>query len=208
MLVIGVGAFHHYQDIAIEIYSGVSSETRVRLEFKGEAPANAPDTYTFKLDFVGGKTIEQKSTREFTDDQATITKSFFFEPHQTREIIEHAHVALAERGGELGLDIGIERGSVHGPIENPGRRQSVAAQTGDEGLRAPVAEGRLGPQPLALATSATQPRHLCVDRSRIDEDQPMRLEPHAWLAFIDPNAPRLTNVRACALRGHQRFFYM
>ena len=54
--------------------------------------------------------------------------------------------------------------------------------------------------------AATQPRHLGVDRCLVDEDQAMRLATHLLGPTPpDPGLPGLTDVLACAFRGHQRF---
>ena len=84
----------------------------------------------------------------------------------------------------------------------------MTAQARDDGVRAPVAEGSGCPQALALAAATAQAGHLGVDVSLVEEHQPMRLLAHAGLALGRPDPTLLTNVGACALRRHQRFFYM
>lgn len=118
------------------------------------------------------------------------------------EIVEDDNITALERRRELGLDIGIEGGPVHRPIDDPWGGQAIAAQAGDEGLRSPSAEGGLRAQPFAARGAAAQPRHLGVDGSLVDEDQAMRLTPP------DPGLPGFTDVLAFAFRCQQRFFYM
>ncbi len=68
-------------------------------------------------------------------------------------------------------------------------------------------EGGGSPQALAPSTAATQAGHLGVDVSLVQKHQPMRLLTHAGLTLSSPDAALLPNVGACALRGHQLFFY-
>ena len=84
----------------------------------------------------------------------------------------------------------------------------MTAQARDEGVRAPVAEGSACAEPLAFAAATAQAGHLGVDVSLVEEHQPMRLLAHARLALPCPDAARLTNIGACALRRDQGFFYM
>lgn len=93
-------------------------------------------------------------------------------------------VAWLQGRRELGLDIDFEDAAVHGLIDDEGRGQPIRAQAGDEGLRLPMAEWRLGSQTVALQTAATQPRHLRGGASLIDEDQPIRLKPHPRLSVF------------------------
>lgn len=65
------------------------------------------------------------------------------------EIVEDDDVAGAEGRSELCLDVDIERRAVDGALDDPGRYQFMAAQAGDEGLRVPFAERRIGGEPLA-----------------------------------------------------------
>jgi hypothetical protein len=70
----------------------------------------------------------------------------------------------------------------------------------------PVAEGRRGGQALALAAAAIQADHLGVHTRLIEEHEPMWLLLHSGLAVRHPDTALVTNVGACALRGHQAFF--
>ena len=62
------------------------------------------------------------------------------------EVVEDDHVARPQGRRELGFDIGLEDAARFiAPVDDPGGGQAVAAQAGDEGLGAPVAEGRVAP---------------------------------------------------------------
>ena len=70
------------------------------------------------------------------------------------EVVEDHHVALLQRRGELGLDIGVEDLAVHGLVDHPRRGQAIATQSGDEGLRGPVSERRISLQAGTTASPA------------------------------------------------------
>jgi len=60
-----------------------------------------------------------------------------------REIIEHDDIASAQRGHEHLLDVGAERGVVDRPVEHGGCGQLRGAQGRDDGVRLPMAAGRV-----------------------------------------------------------------
>ena len=70
----------------------------------------------------------------------------------------------------------------------------------------PMAERRFGSQTLALRTAAAQTRHLGGCSGLVDEDQAVRLEPHARLTHLCPFFTRLADVGAILFAGQQRFF--
>lgn len=72
-----------------------------------------------------------------------------------RQIVEDNDIAFGQGGRELGLDPGVEDEPVHGLIDDEGRGEAPAAQTGDEGLDLPMAERRFGPQPMSFEAAAT-----------------------------------------------------
>ena len=122
------------------------------------------------------------------------------------EIVEDDDIALCQRRGELGFDIGLEDAPVHRRVDDERGGEPVAAQAGDEGLGLPMSERRLGAQPLALQAAAAQARHLGGGSGLVDEDQPMRLKPHPRLALGLPFLARLADVGTILLAGQQRFF--
>src|SRR5690606_34476030 len=100
------------------------------------------------------------------------------------EVVEDDDVALRQGRCELGFDPDVESRAVDGLPDHPGRGQAMTAQSGDEGLRAPMAERRAGKEPCAAQAAAAQPYHPGVDGGLVDEDQAMRFEPHPGLAQI------------------------
>jgi hypothetical protein len=71
-----------------------------------------------------------------------------------------------------------------------------------------MAEGRVPGQTLAATAAAAQARQLGRNRRFINKYKTGGLKPHTGLAMFDPLASPLLDVSACALRGHQGFFYM
>jgi hypothetical protein len=80
------------------------------------------------------------------------------------------------------------------------------AQSGNEGLRQPMAERSLGFEALALQAASALAGHFRRGAGFIDEDQPVWLKPHSGLALIDPFPARLTDVGAILFAGQQCFF--
>ena len=96
--------------------------------------------------------------------------------------------------------------SVHGALDHPRGDQSVGAQAGDEGLGARVAERGTVAHPLAAPGAAAQPGHVGLGAALVDEDQPVRLLPHARPGVPGPMLPLGADVRPVALRGFERLF--
>jgi hypothetical protein len=115
------------------------------------------------------------------------------------EIVENDDVAAAQMRSELGLDVSIERRAIDGSLDDPGRHQLLAAQAGDEGLRVPFAEGRIGDQPLAAPAAAAQ-------RSQVgfDAGSSMKTSRAGWARIRgwrwSRHSPRaaLTSERSCS----------
>jgi hypothetical protein len=61
-----------------------------------------------------------------------------------RQIVRDDDVAWLEGRGQLRLDIGLEDAPIHWRVDHERRGRSVAAQSGDEGLRLPMSERGLG----------------------------------------------------------------
>ena len=101
-------------------------------------------------------------------------------------------IALLQRWDELGA--GLEDRAVHRRIDDPRRGQGAAAQSRDEGLGLPMAEGGLGAKALAALAASARPGHLCVGSGFVDEDQPMQFGPHLGLPFSLPRLARLAHV--------------
>ena len=121
----------------------------------------------------------------------------------------HVHddnVAFFEGWDELGLDIGLEDSAVHRGVNDEGRGEGAATQSGDEGLGLPMAERGFRPEALALQATSAQARHFRRGSGLVEEDQPMRLKPHLRLANADPFLARLFDVGPIVLAGSQSFF--
>ncbi len=58
------------------------------------------------------------------------------------EVVEDDDIAGIEGWGELGLDVALESEPVDRTVKQPGGCQSIASEACNEGLRAPVPEGR------------------------------------------------------------------
>lgn len=124
------------------------------------------------------------------------------------EVVEDHDVAGHQAWRELGLDIGLEDRPVHGSVDHPGGDQLVAAEPRDEGLGAPMAEGRIGQEPIAARRATPQPGHLGRGGRLIKKHQPVRLLAHPGLAQMEPDVALAAHPRASALRRDQGFFYM
>lgn len=59
------------------------------------------------------------------------------------DIVEDDDIAGLKLWRQLRLDSGLEAPGIHRCIDDPWRDHAVAAQTGDEGLRLPLAERRM-----------------------------------------------------------------
>jgi hypothetical protein len=122
------------------------------------------------------------------------------------QIVRDDDVAWLEGRGQLGFDVSLEDGSIHGRVDHERRGQSVAAQAGDEGLSLPMSERRLGEKPAPLGTAAAQARHLGRGSRLVQEDEPVRLKPHLRLADFRPFLARLLDVGAILFARPQSFF--
>ena len=62
------------------------------------------------------------------------------------QIVHDDDIAFFEGWDELGLDIGFEDSAVHRRIDDEGRGEGAATQSGDKGLGLPMAEKGFGPE--------------------------------------------------------------
>ena len=124
------------------------------------------------------------------------------------EVVENDDGSRIETWRELGFDIGIEGGTVHGAIDDPGGDQPVPGQASNERLGAPFAKGRRSMEPFAARRPAPEPGQVGFHRGLVNKDQPMRHMLHARLAALDPGPPGLGDLGPVTLGGDQAFFYM
>ena len=82
------------------------------------------------------------------------------------EIVEDDDIALRQHRCELGLDVEVEGGAIHGLVDDPWCSQSVAMQAGYEALGSPVPEGRRGGQPFGDTTARRDQRMAAGSRQR------------------------------------------
>jgi len=122
------------------------------------------------------------------------------------QIIQDDDVTWLKRRGELGFDIGLEDLPVHRSVDNPRRRQTVAAQGGDEGLGPPMTEWSARPEALTSTSPAVQPRHLRRRSRLVDEDKPMRFLAHPGLPMPSPDLTVACDLSAIGFAGQQCFF--
>lgn len=123
------------------------------------------------------------------------------------EIVPDHHIAGLEQWRQLGGHIGVESCAIDGAFNHPGRYQFVAAQSGDESLGIPFAEGRICQEPAALETSPPERRHVGFDGRLVDEDQPSGRGAYGWQAMCVPVIALGLDISAFFLRRQQRFFY-
>jgi hypothetical protein len=93
------------------------------------------------------------------------------------------------------------------PSTTKGGGYGIAAQSGDEGLGVPFAEGRIRLQTLALFAPAAERRHVGLDRGFVDKDQTAGALLHRRLTMLAPLIAFPAHIGAFALRCQQCFFY-
>ena len=105
------------------------------------------------------------------------------------------------------LDVGVEADAVHCAVQHPRGDQAVLAQTRDEGLGMPVAEGGMVDQTLTDRGPTGGLDEVGLEGGFIDEDQHFQHVGHVWLAGLDPCPAPLGHVGTQLFAGEQRFFY-
>ena len=124
------------------------------------------------------------------------------------QVVRDHDIAGLQTRRELSFDIGIERRPVHRPVQHPGGGQFIDVQPGDKCLRAPVTERGICLQPRPTRATSAQACHPGGDGGFINENNPMRLKAHPWLAPVAPLVSRGVPLFAPPLRRNQRFFHM
>lgn len=87
-----------------------------------------------------------------------------------RQVVEHHHVAGPERRRQDLLDVGQKAGVVEGTVKDRRRGQPLEAQTGDDGVALPMAEGRVIAEALAARTPAIAAEQIRRHPAFIEED--------------------------------------
>ncbi len=109
------------------------------------------------------------------------------------------------RMGELGLDIGVERGAVHQAVDDHG---AVSPKHRSPAMKVCVPQWPNGASMRNWSPHGQLPRSrtIFVFTHVSSINKPMLLRPHAWLTLCDPHFMRKPQRRACAFRPHQGFF--
>ena len=123
------------------------------------------------------------------------------------EVVGDNDLAGFEGRGQFVFGIGIEAGAVHRTVQHPGGDQASRAETRDEGLGVPVAEGGVVDEALADRGPAGGLDEVGLERSFVDEDQPFQHVGHFRLAGFNPDPAPLGHVGAQLFAGEQCFFY-
>ena len=119
------------------------------------------------------------------------------------EIVHDDDVAGLQNGDELLLDISAEAMTVDRSIEDARRSEPVAAQSAEEGQRAPVSVRSIPSQAFALRSPAAQRSHVGLDPGLVDKDQLCGIEA---LLQGPPSLEPAHHVGARLLKREQRFF--
>lgn len=129
------------------------------------------------------------------------------------QVVQYHHVALVQGRGQSGFDVEVEEFPVHRPADHPRRIQPVMAQSRDEGLSVPVAEGGVIHQtrsawcpPGRLGHVGLEGCFACADLRFVNECQPCQHVAHEGLAATDPYPAGRCDVRPLLLDGAQVFF--
>ena len=119
------------------------------------------------------------------------------------EVVEDDDVSWLECWAQELFDPGQEQFTVHGPVDDHGSGQSVAAQASNKGRRLPIAEGCRTDASAALGGTTITSRHVGRGPGFIDKYQ--LFDVHRRLRFT-PCPPRRLHVLTFLLAGVQGFF--
>jgi hypothetical protein len=101
------------------------------------------------------------------------------------------------------LDIGEERGSIHGAVDGAGRREAIDAKCGDKRQRLPMPVRYTPDEALPARGASVVSDHLRCDRRLINKDKAPRIE-NRLLGFELGACGG--DVRTILLGGAQSFF--
>ena len=120
-----------------------------------------------------------------------------------RKIVGDDHITRAQRRPQALLEVSQEGRAIHGTVQEPGSRDAVMAQCGNEGEGLPVSMRHLLEAALGAWRSSIELRHFGVQARLIEEDQPLRVP--VW-SLLPPRDPLLLHVRTLLLGGVRHFF--
>ena len=121
----------------------------------------------------------------------------------TAEVVHHDDVAWPQGGDQELLNPGEEAVGIDRSIEQARRRQTVTAQSRDEGERLTPSVRNLGDQTLAFGATAVRAGHIGLDPRLIDEIQSCRRN-LALMGF--PLSAPPGDIGAILLTGAQALF--
>jgi len=119
------------------------------------------------------------------------------------EIVHDHDVTLPQGGDQDLLDIELEGLAVDRPVDQPGRRDPIVAQSGEKGHGLPAAVRYFGLDPLATRRPAPQRRHIGFGPGLVDEHQAGRIDP---LPILGPLRPPTGDIGTILLGRNQRLF--
>jgi hypothetical protein len=119
------------------------------------------------------------------------------------EIVEHDHIAGAERGHEDLLDVGEKHRIVDRPVEDGRGGEAVEAQRRDDRVRLPMTAGRVIAKARAAQTAAVSPEQIRRDPAFI---QKQILRYMAERLPRPPLPPSRGDIRPTLFVGVYRFF--
>jgi hypothetical protein len=92
-----------------------------------------------------------------------------------RKVVEHDHVAGAERRDEHLVHVGVKADRINRPVEHGRRGDAFYPQGGDDGLRFPMTARRVIVQARAARTAAITAQQVGCDAALVNEDVPRRI---------------------------------
>jgi hypothetical protein len=120
-----------------------------------------------------------------------------------RNVVDGDDVPSPERGSETLLDVGQERFSIHGSLDQHRGDDAGLTEAGDEGQRFPVAQRNIANQAFSAWAPAVEADHVGGNGRLIDKDKASGVK-QPLLAYPAPARP--SHVGALSLCGAQAFF--
>jgi hypothetical protein len=119
------------------------------------------------------------------------------------EVVEHDHVARTQGGHKHLIDIGPEHHAVERSVKHGGRRETLESEPRDDGVRLPVAAGRVIMQPCAARAPAVASQQIGRHPTFIEKDILAHIA--QWLPQL-PLATGRRDISASLFVGVYRFF--